>query len=112
MISNNGLYEKPRLIKDSKKDSYNTVQYVNVFVSKDVIAEFFINSGRAFAVTRGLPKDAVLVRFGFDQGLGHFVATFEHPSFDQIVIGHELPVFHVEYTAFEMVETGEGETKQ
>ena len=108
---NSGLFEKPRLIKGGKKDSFNSVRYVNVLVSRDVIAEFFINSGRMFSVTRGIPKDAELIRFGFDQQKGYFVATFEHPSFDMVAIDKEIPTLDVEYTAYVMVE-GDNEVVQ
>lgn len=98
------IYQKPHLILPGKAEALNSVQYVNVMVSQAVLAEFFINSGRAFAVTKGLPMDARLVRFEYDRDKGVFIATFEHPSFERSIIGRPLPVIEVEITAYEMLK--------
>ncbi len=94
--------KKPRLIIPSQyKDKQTAVNYVIVFISTDVLAEFFINSGRLFECTRGLPKDAKMIRFAYHTDRRQWVATFEHPSFDPVQIGQQIPEFMVQYTAYE-----------
>lgn len=95
------------LIKGSKVDDKGGVQYVNVYISKDVLAEFFLKTGLAYAVSKGLPKDAQLIRFRFDKNVGYFVATFEHPSFDRVAFISKIPVVEVEMTAYQLLSLEE-----
>ena len=64
--------------------------------SSEVFTAFFEETGRAYSVTKGLPKGSKLVKIQHRDGVHE--AIFQHESF----VGN-IAEIDVQFTAFEMV---------
>ena len=85
-------------------------QYRRVKISKDVLANFFIEQqGKCFGVSKGLPDDAKLLRLQYNQKEGLYIGTFSSKAFDVVKLGDTIPFVDVEYTAFQMMPKEEAD---
>ena len=66
--------------------------------SSEVFTAFFEETGKAFSVTKGLPKGSKLVKIQHRDGVHE--AIFQHESFGSM---EKIAEINVQFTAFEMV---------
>lgn len=74
---------------------------VIVEIHPDFIASWFKNTpaGCVIHSIKGVPQDAEMQNFHFDDLTGMFYAVFYHESFKPVPLGERLPVLDCVFTA-------------
>jgi len=84
------------------------MKIVKVRISRPVMAQFFIEGqGKCFGVHKGLPADAELTRFQYEQASGTYIATLKSDELDDVPEGTSVPFVDVEYMAYQIAPKAE-----